>query len=163
MIQLHSEFLRAGSDVLQGFTFAGSDSTLEQKGSRYTSEEINQAGVELVKKVAAEGDALTAGSISRSWGYGKKGKAEVQEEFRKQAKIFVENNIDFIICEVSNIQPKTHQKIIIYYYLANSSLITLKKLNGRLQFVRSLISQLPLQWLLARKEIGETSQPQIVP
>ena len=79
-----------------------SDSTLEHKGSEYTSEEVNRAGVELVKKVAGEGNALTAGSISRSWGYGQKSKAVVQEEFRKQAKIFVENDMDLIICEVTN-------------------------------------------------------------
>ena len=110
MIQLHREFLRAGSDVLQGFTFGGSDSTLEHKGSKYTSEEVNQAGVKLVKKVAAEGNALIAGSISRSWGYGSKGKDVVQEEFRKQAKIFAENNMHFIICEVKFTNFKSYQK-----------------------------------------------------
>ena len=57
--------------------------------------------MELVKKVAAEGDALTAGSLSRGSAYiNGLGKAKVKEEFRQQAKILVESKMDFIICEV---------------------------------------------------------------
>ena len=43
----------------------------------------------------------TGGGIARGPSY-KNGvpKALVQEEFRKQAKIFVEGGIDFLICEV---------------------------------------------------------------
>ena len=65
MTQLHREFLRAGSDVLQSFTFNAVDSKLSERGCKSTGAEINRAGVELVKRVAAEGDALTAGSLSR--------------------------------------------------------------------------------------------------
>ena len=101
MTQLHREFLRAGADVLQSFTFNAVDSKLSERGCKNTGTEINNAGVELVRKVAAEGDALTAGSLSRGSAYIQGlGKAKVKEEFRKQAKILVASKMDFIILEV---------------------------------------------------------------
>ena len=52
-----------------------------------------------VTRVAAEGGALIAASINRE-GL-EMGKAEAQDNFRRQAEVFVEGDIDFIICEVS--------------------------------------------------------------
>ena len=126
VIQLHREFLRAGSDVLQSFTFLqATDELLRSYGIDATGAEINDAGVRLVKQVAAEGDALTGGGIARTGAlyrdasnmkisdisgekltcttFNRKGrdKAKVQQEFRKQAKIFVDGGMDFIICEVT--------------------------------------------------------------
>ena len=67
VIQLHREFLRAGSDVLQSFTFLQmTDELLESYGINIPGAEINDAGVRLVKEVAAEGDALTGGGIART-------------------------------------------------------------------------------------------------
>ena len=67
VIQLHREFLRAGSDVLQSFTFLqATDELLRSYGIDATGAEINDAGVRLVKQVAAEGDALTGGGIART-------------------------------------------------------------------------------------------------
>ena len=61
----------------------------------------NRSAMEIVRKVAAEGDALTAASLNRE-GL-EMGKTEAQENFRRQAKIFIEGEIDFIICEVSEL------------------------------------------------------------
>ena len=67
MTQLHREFLRAGSDVLQSFTFLQmTDELLESYGIDIPGAEINDAGVRLVKEVAAEGGALTGGGIART-------------------------------------------------------------------------------------------------
>ena len=63
----------------------------------FSGAECNRSAMEIVRKVAAEGDALTAASINRE-GL-EMGKAEAQENFRRQAKIFIEGEIDFIICE----------------------------------------------------------------
>ena len=65
----------------------------------FSGAECNRAAMEIVRKVAAEGDALTAASLNRE-GL-EMGKTEAQENFRRQAKIFIEGEIDFIICEVS--------------------------------------------------------------
>ena len=104
MTQLHREFLRAGSDVLQSFTFFASDDQLKARGVQTTGAEINEAGMRLVKEVAAEGDALTGGGLARGPSYANGlGKAAVQEEFRKQARVFAEGGLDFFICEVTAI------------------------------------------------------------
>jgi betaine-homocysteine S-methyltransferase len=102
--QLHREFLRAGSDIMQAFSFYASDDKLCNRGNeaqaKYTGAGINKAACDLCKEVAAEGDALTLGGLSQTPTYlSGKGKAATQEEFRKQAKVFVDNNLDFLLCE----------------------------------------------------------------
>jgi len=103
--QLHREFLRAGADVMQTFTFYASDDKLENRGnvaqSKYTGQAINQAACDIAREVANEGeDVLVAGGISQTPSYlSGKGKEAVQGEFRKQLKVFLDNKVDFMICE----------------------------------------------------------------
>jgi len=101
---LHREFLRAGSDVMQAFTFYASDDKLDNRGhsmgKKYTGSAINNRAAELAKKVADEGGALTLGGICQCPTYlSGIGKKAVQEEFRKQIKVFVDNGLDFLLCE----------------------------------------------------------------
>merc|ERR1712001_716123 len=103
---LHREFLRAGADVMQAFTCYASDDKLDNRGnaanSKYTGSAINKRAAELAKKVADEGDALTLGGICQCPTYlSGVGKEAVQEEFRKQIKVFVEAGLDFLLCEVT--------------------------------------------------------------
>lgn len=102
--QLHREFLRAGSDVMQALTFYASDDKLENRGNeaqeKYTGRNINQAACDIAKEVAVDGGALVAGGICQTPSYlSGKGKAAVQSEFRKQVQVFVDNGLDFLICE----------------------------------------------------------------
>lgn len=102
--QLHQEFLRAGSDVMQAFTFYASDDKLINRGNEagklYTGADINDAACKLAREVADQGDALVAGGISQTPSYlSGNGKDSVQQEFRKQVNVFVKNNVDFLICE----------------------------------------------------------------
>ena len=73
VLQLHREFLRAGADVMQAFTFYASDDKLENRGNtakqRFTGAAINKAAADHAKKVAAEGDALTLGGICQCPSY----------------------------------------------------------------------------------------------
>ncbi|GFS89604.1 betaine--homocysteine S-methyltransferase 1 [Nephila pilipes] len=101
---LHREFLRAGSDVMQAFTFYASDDKLINRGNKagikYTGSDINDAACKIAQEVANEGDALVAGGISQTPSYlSRKGRKVVQEEFRKQVQVFVKNKVDFLICE----------------------------------------------------------------
>ena len=65
-------------------------------------EAINDAACSIAKEVASEGDALVAGGICQTPSYlSGRGKTAVQHEFRKQVQVFVDNQLDFIICEVS--------------------------------------------------------------
>jgi Homocysteine S-methyltransferase len=60
-----------------------------------------RAAAKLAKEVAAEGGALTLGGVSQCPSYlSGKSKEEVQAEFRKQVKVFVEEDLDFLLCEV---------------------------------------------------------------
>jgi len=102
--QIHREFLRAGSDVLQAFTFYASDDKLDNRGnsaaSKYTGKAVNQAACDLVREVADEGGALVLGGISQTPSYlSGKPKKDVQAEFRKQVQVFVDNKMDFLLCE----------------------------------------------------------------
>jgi len=102
--QLHREFLRAGSDVMQAFTFYASEDKLVNRGNKagvkLGVEAINRAAAELAKSVAAEGDALVLGGLSQCPSYlSGKGKAAVQAEFKKQIDVFVDTGMDFLLCE----------------------------------------------------------------
>lgn len=154
---LHREFLRAGSDVMQAFTYYASDDKLEHRGNtagaKYTGRGINLAAAEIAKKVAAEGDALVLGGISQCPSYlDHLGKAKVQHEFRKQVRVFVEAGLDFLLCEV-NCQIYIFEKKIIFSCLNSllypfyffqfifSILNILKKWNGPFKFVKRQICQ----------------------
>ena len=100
------EFLRAGADVMQAPTFYASDDKLDNRGntagSKYSGRGINLRASELAKKVAKEGGALTLGGICQCPTYlSNVGKEAVQEEFRKQIQVFVEADLDFLMCEVT--------------------------------------------------------------
>ncbi len=67
--------------------------------------EINNAGCDLAREVANEGNALVAGGLSPvlPGGVEPEGKKELaQGEFRKQCNIFREKNVDFVLGEVNN-------------------------------------------------------------
>ena len=62
---------------------------------------INQAACDLAKGVADEGDALVAGGVSQTPTYlSGMGKDAVQDIFRKQIQVFVDTDLDFLLCEV---------------------------------------------------------------
>jgi len=102
--QLHREFLRCGSDVMQAFTYYATEDKLNNRGcdvgKRIGVKAINKSATEIAKKVAAEGSALTLGSLSQTPSYlAGKPKHLVQEEFRKQVRVFVEADLDFVLAE----------------------------------------------------------------
>jgi len=69
LAQLHSEFLRAGADVLQTMTFYASDDKLATVGLAGRVDDINRTAVQVARQVAAEADALVAGNLSLTWAY----------------------------------------------------------------------------------------------
>jgi len=102
--QIHREFLRAGADVLQAFTFYASEDKLSNRGNKAADQlgvkGINDASCKLAQQVAAEGDALVLGGLSQTPSYlSAEPKAVVQQEFKKQVDVFVANNVDFLLAE----------------------------------------------------------------
>ncbi|KAK7071311.1 hypothetical protein SK128_028295 [Halocaridina rubra] len=62
--------------------------------------DLNKAACRLAHEVANEGNALVAGGVTQSPSYTQgKGKDAVQSNIRDQVRVFLDNNVDFIICE----------------------------------------------------------------
>uniref|UniRef100_A0A8C4RW58 Betaine-homocysteine methyltransferase n=1 Tax=Erpetoichthys calabaricus TaxID=27687 RepID=A0A8C4RW58_ERPCA len=102
--QLHREFLRAGSNVMQTFTFYASDDKLENRGNyvaeKISGRKVNEAACDIAREVAGEGDALVAGGVSQTPSYlSCKSESEVKTIFRKQLEVFTSKNVDFLIAE----------------------------------------------------------------
>jgi len=102
--QLHREFLRAGSDVMQAFTYYASEDKLVNRGNqvgiKIGVDAINREACRIAKEVAGEGDALVLGGICQCPSYlSGMEKDQVQAQYRRQIKVFVEEKIDFLLCE----------------------------------------------------------------
>ena len=72
-----------------------------EAGKKIGVEAINREACRIAKEVAAEGDALVLGGISQCPTYlSGMSKADVQAEYRKQINVFVDEGLDFLLCEV---------------------------------------------------------------
>ena len=61
--QLHREFVHAGSDVVEAFTYYAHREKLRLIGKEHLLEQMNRGALDIAKQVAAESDALLAGDI----------------------------------------------------------------------------------------------------
>jgi betaine-homocysteine S-methyltransferase len=99
--QLHLEFLRAGSQVLQALTFFGTREKLTRAGYGSETEAINRAAVEIAREAAA-GRAMVAGSVSRTQLFEREGRGAagyVHELLAEQVRLLAEAGVDFLIFE----------------------------------------------------------------
>ncbi|HEV8306775.1 MAG TPA: homocysteine S-methyltransferase family protein [Methylomirabilota bacterium] len=99
--QLHEEFLRAGSDVLQALTFYASRDKLATAGYGGQMEAINRAAVRIARKVAGD-EALVAGTLCITWQYrpgSAQARARVRRLFDEQIAAQAAEGVDFFICE----------------------------------------------------------------
>ncbi|HEY6402132.1 MAG TPA: homocysteine S-methyltransferase family protein [Blastocatellia bacterium] len=99
--QLHVEFLRAGSQVLQALTFFGTREKLKRAGYDAETEVINQNAVSVAREAAA-GQVLVAGSISRTQLFEREGAGAshfVRELLAEQTRLLTEAGVDFLILE----------------------------------------------------------------
>jgi methionine synthase I (cobalamin-dependent) len=102
LAELHREFLRAGSEVLQALTFYASEDKLATVGLAGKVDDINRAAVVVARKVAEEGDALVAGNLSLTWAYERgdpSSAAHVRALFDRQLQVQMDAGIDLVICE----------------------------------------------------------------
>ncbi|KAK3732827.1 hypothetical protein QZH41_017728, partial [Actinostola sp. cb2023] len=109
VLQLHRDFLRAGADVMQAFTFSMQDDPVEGDGKLISWDDINEAACKLAVEVTKESPyAISSGSLCETgtaFRSGKVPKDEIQQKFKKQVDIFVKNDVDFIIAEyISHVQ-----------------------------------------------------------
>jgi betaine-homocysteine S-methyltransferase len=99
--ELHREFLRAGSRVLQALTFFGTREKLNRAGYGEQTESINAAAVKLAREVAAD-RALVAGSVSRTQLTEREGMSSLdksRDHIAEQIRLLKDAGVDFLILE----------------------------------------------------------------
>src|SRR6266511_4412273 len=99
--ELHREFLRAGSQVLQALTFFATRDKLSRAGYGAQTEGINHAAVRLAKEVAGD-KALVAGSVSRTQlleRVGPPALSHAKDLIAEQIRLLQDAGVDFLILE----------------------------------------------------------------
>src|SRR6185437_10658582 len=100
--QLHREFVHAGSDVVEAFTYYGHREKLRLIGREKDLEPMNRQALKIAKKVARASGALVAGNICNTTAYVPEDKAThkaVRKMFDEQIGWAVEAGVDFIVGE----------------------------------------------------------------
>jgi len=102
VIQLHRDFVHAGSDVVEALTYYAHREKLRVIGREQDLEPINRRALDLAKTVARESGALLAGDICNTNVYDPAdlaSHAAVRAMFEEQVAWAVEAGVDFIIGE----------------------------------------------------------------
>ena len=100
--ELHREFMHAGSDVIEAFTYYANRDKLKLVGREGDLEEINKTALQLAKDVAREGGALFAGDICNTNVFlpdDAESKKIARAMFEEQVGWAVDAGVDFIIAE----------------------------------------------------------------
>ncbi len=100
--ELHREFMHAGSDVIEAFTYYANRDKLRIMGREGDLEEINRTALTLAKEVAREGDALFAGNICNTNVFlpeNAESKKIARAMFEEQVGWAMDAGVDFIIAE----------------------------------------------------------------
>jgi betaine-homocysteine S-methyltransferase len=103
VLELHREFLRAGSEVMLALTYYAHREKLKMIGREGILEELNRQAVRLAREAAAKGDVLVAGDISNTWVYDDRDRERtsglVRQMYEEQVRWAVEEGVDLIVAE----------------------------------------------------------------
>ena len=98
--ELHREFVHAGSDVVEAFTYYAHREKLRLIGKEELLEQINRQALDIAKEVAAESGALLAGNVCNTNVYtGEESRETVRDMFEEQVGWAVEAGADFVVAE----------------------------------------------------------------
>ncbi|MEA2229560.1 MAG: betaine-homocysteine S-methyltransferase, partial [Solirubrobacteraceae bacterium] len=98
--ELHREFVHAGSDVVEAFTYYAHREKLRLIGREDVLETVNRQALEIARDVARESGALLAGNVCNTNVYtGEESVATVRAMFDEQVAWAVEAGADLIIGE----------------------------------------------------------------
>lgn len=99
--ELHREFVDAGSDVVEAFTYYGHREKLRIIGKEHLLEQMNRDALEIAKGVARETGTLLAGNICNTNVFEPtvEARAKVRAMFEEQVGWAAEAGADFIIGE----------------------------------------------------------------
>ena len=101
VLELHREFVRAGSDVVEAFTYYAHREKMRLVGREAQLEAINRQALALAKQVADETGALLGGDICNTNLYERSDDSEraVRAMFEEQVGWAVDAGVDFVIGE----------------------------------------------------------------
>lgn len=100
--QLHRDFVHAGSDVVEAFTYYGHRARLRLFGKEHLLEALNRNALAIAKEVARESGALLAGNICNTNVFdpsSRESRKIVRSMFDEQVGWAVEAGVDYIIAE----------------------------------------------------------------
>jgi len=99
---LHREFVHAGSDVVEAFTYYAHREKLRIIGKEHLLEPMNRNALEIAKKVADDTGTLLAGNLSNTNIYvqgDEKSRKDVRKIFDEQVAWAMEYGVDLFISE----------------------------------------------------------------
>lgn len=102
LIQLHRDFVHAGSDIVEACTYYAHREKLKIIGREGDLERINKAALQIAKQVAADTGTMLAGDICNTNAYDPKDPAShkaVRAMFEEQVQWAVDAGVDFIVGE----------------------------------------------------------------
>jgi betaine-homocysteine S-methyltransferase len=100
--QLHREFVHAGSDVVEAFTYYAHREKMRLIGKEDLLEDINRQALEIAREVAEESDTLFAGDICNTNVYepdDADSEQKVRAMFEEQVAWAAEAGVDYIVAE----------------------------------------------------------------
>jgi betaine-homocysteine S-methyltransferase len=99
--QLHREFVHAGSDVVEAFTYYGHREKLRLIGKEDLLEPLNRGALEIARRVARDTDTLFAGDVCNTNLYFDEPGARraARAMFDEQVAWAAEAGVDFVIAE----------------------------------------------------------------
>jgi betaine-homocysteine S-methyltransferase len=99
--QLHRDFVHAGSDVVEAFTYYAHREKMRIVGKEHLLEALNRQALGIAKEVAAETGALVAGDICNTNVFADDAKSQgtVRAMFEEQVGWAVDAGVDFVIAE----------------------------------------------------------------
>ena len=99
--QLHREFVHAGSDVVEAFTYYGHREKLRLIGKEHLLEPLNRDALQIARAVARETGTLLAGDVCNTnlWSDEPASRRAVRAMFDEQVAWAAEAGVDFVIAE----------------------------------------------------------------
>ena len=126
--QLHREFVHAGSDVVEAFTYYAHREKLRLIGKEDLLEQLNRDALQIAKEVARESSALLAGDICNTnvFESGDKASADqVRRMFTEQVGWAVDAGVDFVIGETFSYAEEALLALEVVREAGLTSVITL--------------------------------------
>ncbi|XP_041461289.1 betaine--homocysteine S-methyltransferase 1-like [Lytechinus variegatus] len=100
--QMYKDFVRAGSDVVQAFTYYGHRNKFKLVGREDELEKQNRLALKMAREVADDTGTLMCGDLSNTWVYqpgNEEAIAETKSMFKEQVEWAVDEGADFIVAE----------------------------------------------------------------